>query len=82
MIVPANNFDFTFQTKVEDLLGEKFLNPDSIRYEKRRVWVVDSHLKEGARHLNGKPIPGKFKNGVTHGAKYFTAKGMARSGVR
>ena len=143
MIVPANNFDFTFHTKVEDLLGEKFLDPTPIRYEKRRVWVVDSHLKEGSRHLysrrtfyideeswvavagemydgrdnlwrvqynytanlydrasgfgsaygaydllqniynlNGKPIPGEFKNGVDQGEKYFTPKGMARSGVR
>lgn len=51
MIVPASNYDMIFQTKVEDLLGEKFLNPDSIRWEKRRVWVVDSHLKEGSRHI-------------------------------
>ena len=36
---------------MEDLLGEKFLNPDHIRWEKRRVWVVDSELKEGSRHL-------------------------------
>jgi len=143
MIVPAGNYDMIFQTKVEDLLGEKFLNPDKIRWEKHRVWVVDSTLKEGSRHLysrrtfyldedgwgavagdmydgrgelwrlqylyggnlydrksafasaygaydllqdiynlSGKPIPGKFKNGVTQGEKYFTSKGMARGGVR
>ena len=51
MIVPANNYDFVFQAKVEDLLGEKFLDPEVIRWEKRRVWVVDSNLKEGQRHL-------------------------------
>ena len=51
MIIPANNYDFVFQAKVEDLLGEKFLDPEVIRWEKRRVWVVDSNLKEGQRHL-------------------------------
>lgn len=51
MIVPAANYDMIFQTKVEDMLGEKFLDPEKIRWEKRRVWIVDSHLKEGSRHL-------------------------------
>ncbi len=54
MIVPASNYDMIFQTDIEDLLGEKFLNPDLIRWEKRRVWVVDSNLKEGSRHLYGR----------------------------
>jgi Protein of unknown function (DUF1329) len=32
-------------------LGPKFLNPEDIRWEKRRVWVVDSRLKKGFRHI-------------------------------
>jgi hypothetical protein len=51
IIVPASNYDMIFQVKVEDLLGEKFLNPEKIRWEKHRVWVVDSKLKEGMRHI-------------------------------
>jgi hypothetical protein len=51
IIIPAGNYDMIFQDNVEDLLGEKFLNPDKIRWEKHRVWVVDSRLKEGSRHL-------------------------------
>ena len=143
MIIPAANYDLVFQTKVEDLLGEKFLDPEVTRWEKHRVWVVESNLKEGSRHLysrrtfyidedswgavagdmydgrgqlwrlqyvyganlydrkssfgsaygsydllqniynlNGKPIPGKFQNGVDKGEKYFTPKGIARSGIR
>ncbi|MDH5172873.1 MAG: DUF1329 domain-containing protein, partial [Gammaproteobacteria bacterium] len=129
---------------LEDNLGPKFLKPEAIRWEKHRVWVVDSTLKEGQRHLysrrtfyidedswvavagdmydgrgqlwrlqylypaplydvnaefnsaygaydllqniynlNGKLIPGKYKqgSGVTDD-KYFTPKGMSRSGVR
>ena len=143
MIVPASNYDMIFQGKIEDLLGEKFLNPDKIRWEKHRVWVVDSNLKEGKRHLysrrtfyidedswgavsgemydgrgelwrvqysyganlydressfgsmygsydllqdiynlSGKPLPGKFQNGVDKNDKYFTSEGMKRGGVR
>ena len=51
MLVPANSYDFVFQTKVEDMLGEKFLDPKYVRWEKRRVWIIDSFLKEGSRHL-------------------------------
>jgi hypothetical protein len=143
IIIPNSTYDFLFQTKVEDILGEKFLKPEYIRWEKHRVWVVEANLKEGQRHLyskrriylqednwtakagetydargnlwrvafsyganlydreggfssaysghdllqgiynlNSKPIPGKFKNGVAQSDKYFTAKGMARSGIR
>ncbi|MEH6637056.1 MAG: DUF1329 domain-containing protein [Halioglobus sp.] len=39
-------------------------------------------LLQNIYNLNGKPIPGKFQNGVTQGNKYFSPKGLARSGVR
>jgi hypothetical protein len=143
MYIPYNAYDFNFQNDIKDMLGEKFLNPDSIRWEKHRVWIVEGTLKAGSRHLyskrryyidedtwnalagdnydgqgelwrvqyaygtnlydiktyysmpygaydvvqgiynlNGKPIPGKYKNGVAQNSKYFTPKGMARAGVR
>lgn len=143
MIIPYSCYDFLFQKKVKDVLGEKFINPGSVRWEKHRVWIVEATLKEGSRHiyskrrfyidedswaglaadnydgrgnlwraqfayganlydiksnyhfaygaydvlqgiynLNAKPIPGRYKNGVNKGDKYFTSKGLARSGVR
>ena len=39
-------------------------------------------LLQGIYNLNVKPIPGKYQNGVTQDDKYFSPKGMARSGVR
>ena len=39
-------------------------------------------ILQGIYNLNGKPIPGKYKHGVTQGDKYFSAKGMARGGIR
>jgi hypothetical protein len=51
IIIPASNYKFVFESKLEDVLGPKFLKPEYIRWEKHRVWVVDSTLKEGQRHL-------------------------------
>lgn len=143
VIIPYSCYDFVFHTDLKDALGEKFLDPDVIRWEKHRVWIIEADLKEGSRHLyskrrfyidedswqglaaenydgrgnlwrvqfayganlydiksnyhfaygaydilqgiynlNTKPSPGGFKNGVEEGDKYFTPKGMARSGVR
>lgn len=143
VIIPASNYRFVFETELKEALGPKFLKPEYIRWEKHRVWVVDSTLKEGQRHLysrrtfyldedswgavssdmydgrgqlwrlqylyggnmydrkagfgsaygaydllqniynlNGKTIPGRFKNGVEQNEKYFTSKGLARGGVR
>jgi Protein of unknown function (DUF1329) len=143
MIVPYSNNKFAFETRIEDALGEKFIKPEYVRWEKHRVWIVEATLKQGMRHayskrryyidedtwmalagenydargnlwrvqyayigflydiksmyteayggydllqgiynLNGKAVPGQFKNGVTESGKYFTAKGMARAGIR
>jgi hypothetical protein len=143
MYIPYSSYDFIFAENLSDMLGPKFLDPEHIRWEKHRVFVVEANLKEGMRHLyskrryyvdedtwhalanenydgrgnlwrvqyayganiydentffaapygaydllqgiynlNGKPIPGEYQNGVTEGDKYFTPKGMARSGVR
>ena len=54
MIVPQSNYDFLFRYKVEELLGEKFLKPQYIRWEKHRVWIIEATLKEGLRHLYSK----------------------------
>ena len=39
-------------------------------------------LVQGVYNINGKPVPGTFRNGVAESSKYFTAKGMARGGIR
>ena len=54
MIVPASNWDFVFKAKIQDVLGPKFLDPEIMRYEKHRVWIVEGNLKEGQRHLYSK----------------------------
>jgi hypothetical protein len=39
-------------------------------------------LLQNIYNLNGKLIPGRFRNGVEQNEMYFTANGMARSGLR
>ena len=51
MIIPASSYRFVFETRLEDALGPKFLKPEYIRWEKHRVWVIESTLKPGQRHL-------------------------------
>jgi hypothetical protein len=143
VLIPYSCYEFLFKVNITDALGEKFLDPEVIRWEKHRVWVVEADLKPGMRHLykkrrfyidedmwagmasenydardnlwrvqfayganlydikstyhfaygaydiaqgiynlNSKPIPGKYRNGVTEGDNYFAPKGMARGGVR
>ncbi len=50
--VPYNAYKLQDPTvKVKDILTPLHINQDLPRYELHRVWVVDSTLKEGARHI-------------------------------
>jgi len=40
--------------KYKDLLQAGHMNPDYLRYELHRVWVVEGTLKDGARHIYAK----------------------------
>jgi hypothetical protein len=41
---------FTYADK-EDLQGPQHANPDVVRWELHRVWVVDATFKPGKRHI-------------------------------
>lgn len=41
-------------TKYEDILTKNTPNGDFIRYELRRVWVLEATLKKGSKHIYGK----------------------------
>lgn len=49
LFIPYNN-NRAAQVSIDDLMGENFLNPDIVRWELHRVWVVDAELKDGMRH--------------------------------
>jgi hypothetical protein len=57
MYVPYNNFRVNDTAiKYTDLIKPNSLNPDYVRYEMHRVWVLEGNLKEGVRHIYKKRI--------------------------
>jgi hypothetical protein len=54
MMVPYNSYAAVYQAKQDDLLKPNHLNPDLVRWEQHRVWVVEATLKEGKRHVYSK----------------------------
>ncbi len=53
VILPYNNYQLQLN-KAEDLLKPNFINPDKMRWELHRAWVVEATLKPGKRHIYSK----------------------------
>ncbi len=50
--VPYNSYKLHSDSlKYKDILTPLHLNPEHLRYELHRVWIVEATLKDGARHL-------------------------------
>ena len=51
--IVANNFKLADQVTCDDVksLTKNFMNPDCVRWELHRVWVVEGKLKPGYRHI-------------------------------
>lgn len=56
MIVPYNDYAAVYGAKQDDLLKPNHMNPDLVRWELHRVWVVEATLREGKRHVYGKRV--------------------------
>ncbi|WP_027803714.1 DUF1329 domain-containing protein [Paraburkholderia dilworthii] len=56
MYIPYNCNHWLAATKDSDVLGPHHLNPDYIRWELHRVWVVEATLKPGERHTSKKSL--------------------------
>lgn len=54
MYVPYNAYRFAYAESPEQVFGAKFINPDLVRWERHRVWVVEATLKPGMRHIYSK----------------------------
>lgn len=54
LFVPYNNYRMAYSAKNEDVVKPQFLNPDVVRWELHRVWVVEGTLKPGQRHIYAK----------------------------
>ncbi|TXH05876.1 MAG: DUF1329 domain-containing protein [Nevskiaceae bacterium] len=57
MYVPYNNFRANDPAvKYKDLIKPNTVNPDYLRYELHRVWVLEGDLKPGVRHIYKKRV--------------------------
>lgn len=54
MFVPYNTNRSFVPTKDSEFVGAHHLNPDHVRWELHRVWVVEATLREGQRHTSPK----------------------------
>ncbi|MEO7013693.1 MAG: DUF1329 domain-containing protein [Dokdonella sp.] len=53
MYVPYNSYKaHSDKSKVEDMLKPGYVDPDYLRYELHRVYVVEATVKAGQRHIN------------------------------
>lgn len=54
-LIPYNSYKLASKSlKYADFLKPGFIDPQYVRFEKHRVWVVEATLKPGARHVYGK----------------------------
>lgn len=57
MYIPYNSYKLHGKdVKYADLLKPGHINPDYVRWEKHRVWVVEATLKPGITHVYGKRV--------------------------
>jgi hypothetical protein len=51
MYIPYNDYRLHFWVPWEQLMLPHYANPDHVRWELHRVWVVEATLKKGMRHI-------------------------------
>ena len=56
MYVPYSTYRLTYHKPVSDITTPNHLNPDLVRWELHRVWVVEATLKPDKRHIYSKRV--------------------------
>ncbi len=54
MIIPYNDYKLGYHKVAADITKPNHINPDFVRWELHRVWVVEATLKAGKRHVYSK----------------------------
>ncbi|MNJ26052.1 hypothetical protein D3C77_205170 [compost metagenome] len=49
--VPYNTYRMVYSDTPQEVFKANHINPDFVRWELHRVWVVEATLKPGARHI-------------------------------
>ena len=56
MYVPYSNYKLTYAKSSADITKPNHINPDFVRWELHRVWVVEATLKPDKRHVYSKRV--------------------------
>jgi hypothetical protein len=56
MYVPYSSYRLTYHKNAADITKPHHINPDLVRWELHRVWVVEATLKPGKRHIYAKRV--------------------------
>ena len=57
LYIPYNDYRLhSNEVSYDDIIQPGHINPDLVRYEKHRVWVVEANLKENTRHTYKKRV--------------------------
>lgn len=56
MYIPYNSYKLAYGSKTEDVAKPNHINPDYVRWELHRVWVVEATLADGKRHIYSKRV--------------------------
>lgn len=57
LFIPYNDYKLhSDKLEYDEILKPGHINPDLVRYEKHRVWVVEAELKEGISHIYKKRV--------------------------
>jgi hypothetical protein len=56
MLVPYDTYRLTYHDESGEVLRNGFLNPELLRWELHRVWVVEATLKPGEHHIHGRRV--------------------------
>ncbi|MGN5520081.1 DUF1329 domain-containing protein [Halopseudomonas sp. Lyrl_26] len=56
IIIPYNTYKLVYWKNADEVTTPDHLNPDLVRWELHRVWVVEATLKPGKRHIYSKRV--------------------------
>ncbi len=55
MYIPYNSYKVhSGDLSPDDIVQPGHLNPELMRYQLHRVWIIDAHLRDGTRHINSR----------------------------
>lgn len=56
VLLPYNTYRLSYHSNVDEVLQPRYVNPDLLRWELHRAWIVEAVLKPGQRHVYGRRV--------------------------